>query len=67
MKRRVLFLTSPVGPLGSGEGGGVETNLMNVTPILARRGHTVAIAAPSGSQQPSPEVKLGRVNLDLLT
>lgn len=56
MKRRVLFLTSPVGPLGSGEGGGVETNLMNLTPILARRGHSVAIAAPAGSQQPSPDV-----------
>jgi len=53
---RVLFLTSPVGPLGSGEGGGVETNLMNLTPILARRGHRVAIAAPAGSVQPSPEV-----------
>ncbi|PJF47565.1 MAG: glycosyltransferase [Chloroflexi bacterium] len=55
-RRRVLFLTSPVGPLGSGEGGGVETNLMNLTPILARRGHTVAIAAPAGSVQPAPEV-----------
>lgn len=56
IKRRVLFLTSPVGPLGSGEGGGVETNLMNLTPILARRGHKVAIAAPAGSVQPAPEV-----------
>jgi UDP-glucose:tetrahydrobiopterin glucosyltransferase len=59
--RRVLFLTSPVGPLGSGEGGGVETNLMNLTPILAKRGHTVAIAAPAGSKQPSPDVKVYQV------
>jgi UDP-glucose:tetrahydrobiopterin glucosyltransferase len=61
MKRRVLFLTSPVGPLGSGEGGGVETNLMNLTPILARRGHTVAIAAPAGSKRPSPEVTIYQI------
>ncbi|GIV83489.1 MAG: glycosyl transferase [Candidatus Roseilinea sp.] len=60
-RRRVLFLTSPVGPLGSGEGGGVETNLMNLTPILARRGHTVAIAAPAGSVQPAPEVLVYQV------
>jgi len=61
MNRRVLFLTSPVGPLGSGEGGGVETNLMNLTPILAQRGHTVAIAAPAGSVLPSPEVMVYQV------
>lgn len=60
-RRRVLFLTSPVGPLGSGEGGGVETNLMNLTPILARRGHTVAIIAPAGSVQPAPEVYVYQV------
>jgi UDP-glucose:tetrahydrobiopterin glucosyltransferase len=60
-RRRVLFLTSPVGPLGSGEGGGVETNLMNLTPILAQRGHTVAIAAPAGSVQPAPEVTVYQV------
>ncbi|MCS7055913.1 MAG: glycosyltransferase [Thermoflexales bacterium] len=29
---------------------------MNLTPILARRGHKVAIAAPAGSVQPSPDV-----------
>ncbi len=61
-RRRVLFLTSPVGPLGSGEGGGVETNLMNLTPILAQRGHKVAIAAPAGSVQPSPDVTVYQVD-----
>ena len=59
--RRVLFMTSPVGPLGSGEGGGVETTLMNLTPVLARRGHTMAIAAPAGSLQFSPDVKVYQV------
>lgn len=60
-KRRVLFLTSPVGPLGSGEGGGVETNLMNLTPLLAQRGHSVAIVAPAGSVRPSPDVRVYQV------
>ncbi len=60
-RRRILFITSPVGPLGSGEGGGVETNLMNLTPILAERGHTVAIVAPAGSVQPAPTVKVYQV------
>jgi UDP-glucose:tetrahydrobiopterin glucosyltransferase len=50
-----------VGALGSGEGGGVETNLMNLTPLLAWRGHSVAIAAPAGSLQPSPEVQVYQV------
>lgn len=58
---RILYLTSPVGALGSGEGGGVETTLMNLTPVLARRGHTVGIVAPAGSQQPSPDVKVHQV------
>jgi UDP-glucose:tetrahydrobiopterin glucosyltransferase len=34
---------------------------MNLTPILAKRGHTVAIAAPAGSIQPSPDVMVYQV------
>jgi UDP-glucose:tetrahydrobiopterin glucosyltransferase len=61
ISRRVLFITSPVGPLGSGEGGGVETNLMNLTPLLAARGHKIAIAAPEGSIRPSDTVGVYQV------
>lgn len=45
----ILFVTAPVGPLGSGLGGGVETNLVNLTPRLADRGIRCAIVAPVGS------------------
>ena len=45
----ILFVTAPVGPLGSGVGGGVETNLLNVTPRLTDRGVRCAIVAPVGS------------------
>ncbi len=58
---RILYLTSPVGPLGSGEGGGVETTLMNLTPVLAQRGHMVGIVAPEGSVAPAPSVRVYQV------
>ncbi len=45
----MLFVTAPVGPLGSGAGGGVETNLLNLTPRLTDRGIRCAIVAPVGS------------------
>lgn len=49
MSMRILFVSTPVGPIGSGAGGGVETNLQQLTPILAGRGHRVGIVAPAGS------------------
>ncbi|MEN9203496.1 MAG: glycosyltransferase family 4 protein [Thermostichus sp. DG_1_6_bins_120] len=47
--RRYLFLSTPVGPLGSGAGGGVELNLANLTRALIQRGHRVQVLAPQGS------------------
>ncbi|HEY9736356.1 MAG TPA: glycosyltransferase [Trichocoleus sp.] len=48
----LLFLSTPVGPLGSGLGGGVELTLTNLHQVLQSRGHRVAIAAPAGSVLP---------------
>ena len=45
----MLFVGGPVGPLGSGLGGGVETNLLNLPPLLTDRGVRCAIVAPVGS------------------
>jgi len=47
---RILFIPSPVGPLGSGQGGGVETNIINIAPYLAQQGHKIGVIAAKGSQ-----------------
>lgn len=46
---RLLFLSTPVGALGSGIGGGVELTLQNAAKALIARGHSVEIVAPEGS------------------
>lgn len=47
---RYLFLSTPVGPLGSGAGGGVELNLANLTRVLLQMGSQVRVLAPVGSR-----------------
>jgi UDP-glucose:tetrahydrobiopterin glucosyltransferase len=46
---RLLFVSTPVGPLGTGLGGGVELTLYNIAQEMIRRGHKLEIIAPSGS------------------
>lgn len=46
---KLLFLSTPVGPLGSGIGGGVELTLYNLALEMGRRGSQVQIVAPAGS------------------
>lgn len=46
---RLLLVSTPVGPLGSGLGGGVELTLLNLGQELLRRGHGVTVLAPAGS------------------
>ncbi|MDX2240535.1 MAG: glycosyltransferase family 4 protein [Leptolyngbyaceae cyanobacterium bins.302] len=45
----LLFLSTSVGPLGSGLGGGVELTLKNMARSLSQRGHRITIVAPAGS------------------
>ncbi|WP_107670795.1 glycosyltransferase family 4 protein [Cyanothece sp. BG0011] len=49
---KLLFLSTPVGPLGSGIGGGVELTLLNLGQELSQRGHQVTVVAPQGSKLP---------------
>lgn len=49
---KLLFLSTTVGPLGSGLGGGVELTLENIVKALSQRGHTIEIVAPKGSVLP---------------
>lgn len=46
---KLLFVSTPVGPLGTGLGGGVELSLCNIAQEMIRRGHTLQIVAPEGS------------------
>jgi UDP-glucose:tetrahydrobiopterin glucosyltransferase len=58
-KLSLLFLSTPVGPLGSGLGGGVELSLFNLTQEMGRRGHQVQVLAPVGStMEPLPIVQI---------
>lgn len=47
--KRLLFLSTPVGSLGSGLGGGVELTLSNLAKELQRRGYFITVVAPSNS------------------
>lgn len=46
---KLLFLSTSVGQLGSGLGGGVELTVLNIAKELHRRGHKIAVVAPAGS------------------
>ena len=46
---KLLLVSTPVGPLGSGLGGGVELSLYNIAKEIIRRGHDLQIVAPAGS------------------
>ena len=45
----LLFLSTPVGVLGTGEGGGVELTIKNVARDLLQTKHHINILAPTGS------------------
>lgn len=47
---RLLLLSTPVGALGTGLGGGVELTLHNIAQELRQRGHDLQIFAPVGSE-----------------
>ncbi|MEL6260381.1 MAG: glycosyltransferase [Cyanobacteria bacterium J06626_6] len=46
----LLFLSTPVGPLGSGLGGGVELTVTNLARAMAALGHQVTIVTPAGAE-----------------
>ena len=46
---KLLFVSTPVGPLGSGLGGGVELTIVNLVKALTQRDHQITIVAPESS------------------
>lgn len=53
---KLLFLSTPVGPLSSGIGGGVEFTLYNLAQEMIRRGHQVQVVAPEHSTLPNTPI-----------
>ena len=49
---RILVVSTPVGTLGSGRGGGVELTLTSLVAGLLERGHGVTVLAATGSVLP---------------
>lgn len=47
---KLLLVSTPIGTLGSGKGGGIEFTITNVAREMQRRGHQVTILAPVGSK-----------------
>lgn len=46
---KILFMSTSVGALGSGQGGGVELTVQNLAQELQRRGHLLEVVAPQDS------------------
>ena len=57
MYHKLLFMSTPIGSLGSGLGGGVELTLSNLATEMLRRGHQLEIVAPQGSISSSLPIK----------
>ncbi len=47
---KLLLVSTPVGPLGSGWGGGLELTVLNFAKILRQRGHDLTIIATEHSR-----------------
>ncbi|ABX09196.1 glycosyltransferase family 4 protein [Prochlorococcus marinus] len=49
---KLLLVSTPIGFLGSGQGGGVELTLISLVKGLLELGHEVVLIAPNGSELP---------------
>lgn len=63
---KLLLLSTPVGPLGSGTGGGVELTLLNLVKVLQQRGHQITVVAPEGSAVESVDLVEISGNLQIM-
>jgi UDP-glucose:tetrahydrobiopterin glucosyltransferase len=65
MMLKILFLSTSVGALGSGDGGGVELTVHNLAKELSSRGHQVEVVAPQGSRLADLKVTTIQGNLQV--
>ena len=50
---KLILVSTPIGYLGSGRGGGVELTLISLIKGLTSLGHKITLVAPEGSFIPS--------------
>lgn len=62
---KLLFVSTPVGPLGSGEGGGVELSLLNIAREMQQRGYKIRVVAPAESKLPGISLQTIEGNLQI--
>ena len=55
---RIVLISTPIGFLGSGKGGGVELTLNSLVSGLISLGHSVEVVAPKNSKLNESKVKL---------
>ena len=57
---QIVIISTPIGFVGSGKGGGVELTVNSLVTGLLAKGHTVDVVAPKNSQllEDSKKVKL---------
>jgi UDP-glucose:tetrahydrobiopterin glucosyltransferase len=53
LKKRILFISSPVGAIGSGDAGGIEIKLLQMLPIMVNRKYKIGLIAPANSTAPT--------------
>ena len=51
-KLNLIFISTPIGPLGSGKGGGVELTLISLIKGMIFWGHQITLVLPLGSKIP---------------
>ena len=55
--KKLLFLSTPVGALSSGIGGGVELTIYNLVQEMQARGYQIKVIAPEGSTLPHTDIQ----------
>ena len=51
-KLKLILVSTPIGYLGSGRGGGVELTIISLIKGLILLGHKITLVAPKGSKVP---------------
>ena len=64
---RIVLISTPIGFLGSGKGGGVELTLNSLVSGLISLGHSVEVVAPKNSKLNESNVNAKSVSYTHLT